>query len=151
MAEQDRWHFCKKCGVMHFAPSKGPCVAGDEHEAQGFNFTLPHGIAEAPFTQRDWRFCRKCHGLFFGGNPGRCIKGGGHDGKDSFDFVLTHSVPEAPGKQGKWFFCRNCSLMNFGPFNGRCIAEKLPGSAIRGHDDVGSFEFTLPHTPEFIK
>jgi hypothetical protein len=48
MSEQDQWHFCKKCAVMHFAPSKGPCVAGGEHEAQGFNFKLPHGIPEAP-------------------------------------------------------------------------------------------------------
>jgi hypothetical protein len=150
MSEQDQWHFCKKCAVMHFAPSKGPCVAGGEHEAQGFNFKLPHGIPEAPFTQRDWRFCSECHGLFFGGNPGRCINGGGHRSEGSFDFVLPHSIP-APGKQGKWFFCKNCSLMNFGPANGHCVVEKDPSSPIIGHDDNDSFEFILPHTTEFIE
>jgi len=148
MPSQDQWHFCKKCGVMHFA--KGPCVQGGQHEAQGFNFNLPHSIPEAPFTQRGWRFCNECHGLFFEGIPGRCIKDGGpHTNRGSVDFVLTHSRAEAPGEQGKWFFCRNCGLMNFGPFDGHCIAEK--DHEIIGHDDTRSFEFNLPHKPDFIK
>src|SRR5665213_411638 len=151
MAEQDQWHFCKKCGVMHYAPAKGPCVAGGQHEAQGFNFTLPNDIPEAPFTQQNWRYCSECHGLFYGGNPGRCIKGGGHKNNGSANFVLTHSVPEAPGKQGKWFCCTNCSLMNYGPFNGHCIVEQDPNGGILGHDPTRSFDFTLPHTAEFIK
>lgn len=70
MANQDQWHFCKKCGVMQFA--QGPCVQGGQHEAQGSNFNLPHSIPEAPFTQRGWRFCNECHGLFFDGVPGKC-------------------------------------------------------------------------------
>jgi hypothetical protein len=150
MGEQDQWHFCKKCSVMHFA-STGPCVEGGQHESQGFNFNLPFDIPETPFTQRNWRFCSECHGLFFGGNPGRCINGGGHKGQGSVDFVLTHSRPEAPGTQGKWFFCKNCSLMNFGPFNGHCIVEKDPSSPIIGHDDNDSLEFTLPFAAEFKK
>ena len=148
MATQSRWHFCKKCAVMHFA--KGPCVAGGEHEAQGFNFKLRHSVPETRSTQRDWRFCKECHGLFFAGMPGRCIAGGAHTNQGSLDFVLPHSRPEGQGKQGKWFFCSNCSLMNFAPNLGKCIAETLPGSPIIGHHDVNSFEFVLPHTDEFI-
>ena len=144
MASQDQWHFCQKCGVMHFA--QGPCVEGGQHEAQGLNFNLPHSIPETPFAQRGWRFCNECHGLFFDGVPGRCKAGGAHTNRGSVDFVLTHGRPEAKGTQGKWFFCKNCGLMNFGPFDGHCIVEKDPSSGIIGHDDTNSFEFNLPHT-----
>jgi hypothetical protein len=42
--EQTDWRFCKNCFVMFFARSqdKGSCAHGGGHEAQGFNFVLPH-------------------------------------------------------------------------------------------------------------
>jgi hypothetical protein len=154
MPDQPQWHFCKKCGVMHYAPAKGPCVVNGQHEAQGFNFNLPYDNPEVANTQAFWRYCNVCHGLFYNGPDGkvvgRCINGRGHTNSGSFNFVLRHSLPEAPGMQGKWFYCRNCGLMNYGPFIGHCIVEKDPGGGVIGHDDTQSFDFTLPHTAEFI-
>ena len=148
MADQDQWHFCKNCGVMHWAPAKGVCVQGGPHVAQGFNFNLPNNVPEVAFTQKGWRFCSQCAGLFYGpdGPGGRCAKGGPHQNKDAHpaDFVLLHDRPEEPGFQGKWFFCRNCHLMTYGPVTGHCIAEKAAGSTIIGHDPTGSFPFVLP-------
>ena len=40
-AEKD-WRFCTKCHAMFFdgEARKGPCAAGGEHAAMGFNFVL---------------------------------------------------------------------------------------------------------------
>jgi hypothetical protein len=147
MAHQSGWNFCSKCGAMTLTSSPGPCVAGGNHQAQGFNFVLQNNIPEAPFTQQDWRQCVKCSGLYFGpGEPKPCVKGGDHE-PGSLNFVLAHDIPETSNTQRKWFCCGHCSLMTFGPTIGRCVADKQ-GTTI-GHDGSASFEFVLPHTAQF--
>ncbi len=49
MSQQADWSLCQKCEAMLFDgfPDKGQCTAGGAHAAQGFNFTLPHDIAES--------------------------------------------------------------------------------------------------------
>jgi len=41
---QTEWRFCGKCQVMFYNgyPAKGRCTAGGEHNAQGYEFVLPH-------------------------------------------------------------------------------------------------------------
>ncbi|GHE03342.1 hypothetical protein [Streptomyces alanosinicus] len=43
-ATQAYWPFCDKCYALFFwgYPAKGSCPAGGAHEAQGFNFVIPH-------------------------------------------------------------------------------------------------------------
>ena len=44
MPTQVAWRFCQKCEAMFFDgyPNKGICAAGGGHEAEGFDFVLPH-------------------------------------------------------------------------------------------------------------
>ena len=99
MGDQDQWRFCGKCDGMFFdgSPDKGRCPAGGAHQANGFNFVLPHDVPETPSAQKNWRFCGKCHGMFFDGfpNKGRCPGGGAHQA-NGFNFVLPH-VPISSG------------------------------------------------------
>jgi hypothetical protein len=46
MSMQGAWRFCQKCHAMFFDgfPNKGNCAAGGGHDAQGFNFVLPHDL-----------------------------------------------------------------------------------------------------------
>jgi hypothetical protein len=74
-------------------PTKGVCPADCAgHHAAGFNFVLPHVVAETATAQQDWRFCRKCQAMFFNGFPtkGVCKAGGGHEAA-GFNFVLPHA------------------------------------------------------------
>src|SRR4051812_41310585 len=79
---QANWRFCNKCEVLFFNgyPNKGSCATGGAHVAQGFNFLLPHDVAETSSEQRNWRFCNKCKAMFFDGFPvkGSCPAGGAH-------------------------------------------------------------------------
>src|ERR1700733_8996843 len=97
MAQQGHWRFCHKCNAMFFNgfPAKGLCAAGGGHEAQGFNFQLPHDVPENPKAQAHWRFCHKCNDMFFDGfpNKGKCKAGGGHAAQ-GFNFVLPHVDPD---------------------------------------------------------
>jgi hypothetical protein len=92
---QRDWRFCRKCQAIFFDgfPNKGPCKAGGAHEAAGFNFVLPHDVAETPTAQKNWRFCRKCQAMFFDGIPskGSCAAGGAHEAA-GFNFVLPHET-----------------------------------------------------------
>ncbi|MGB9366725.1 MAG: hypothetical protein WCE79_12025 [Xanthobacteraceae bacterium] len=144
MARQEKWHFCHKCSCMFFGPLPGHCVAGGEHDEQGFTFTLPFDEPATGQAQANWRFCRKCSVMFFGGNPGHCVQGAGHDGTGSFNFVLPHDMPEPPGSQRNWRFCNKCSSMFFGGNPGRCVQGA-------GHNPTGSFDFVLPHTAEVVE
>ena len=80
--DQNQWRFCEKCHSMFFDGfgKKGVCAAGGAHQAQGFNFSLPHDVAPTANAQKDWRFCDKCFEMFFDGiqGGGRCPAGGGH-------------------------------------------------------------------------
>ena len=51
---QSAWRYCQKCHVMFFDgyPDKGTCPTGGGHEAQGFNFVLPHDLP----TSLDFNF-----------------------------------------------------------------------------------------------
>ena len=92
--DQNHWRFCQKCNAMFFDgfPSKGVCPAGGGHEAQGFDFSLPHDVPPTANAQNNWRFCDKCHAMFFDGAPNsRCPAGGQHHAQ-GFNFVLPHSV-----------------------------------------------------------
>jgi hypothetical protein len=77
-------------------PDKGRCAAGGGHNAQGFNFRLPHDVAADANNQGDWRYCQKCHGMFYDGYPakGSCPAGAGHVAQ-GFKFVLPFTQPRA--------------------------------------------------------
>lgn len=144
---QDNWRFCGKCHGLFF---NGPdqqnhrCPAGDFHLPLGFNFVLPHSIAEGPRVQANWRFCGGCHGMFFAGpdqQNHRCPAGGLHNPL-GLGFALPHDLPETRSLQANWRFCGGCHGMFFnGPDqqNHRCAAGGL-------HNPLG-FTFALPHVP----
>jgi len=92
---QRDWRFCHKCQAMFFDgfPTKGSCAAGGTHEAMGYNFVLPHDVAETPTAQQNWRFCHKCQAMFFDGFPakGTCAAGGAHEAA-GYNFVLPHET-----------------------------------------------------------
>lgn len=46
MTEQLDWRYCQKCHAMFFDgyPTNGICAAGGQHEAAGYNFTLPYDV-----------------------------------------------------------------------------------------------------------
>jgi hypothetical protein len=142
MAQQGHWRFCHKCNAMFFNgfPAKGLCAAGGGHEAQGFNFLLPHDVPENPKAQAHWRFCHKCSDMFFDGlpNKGKCKAGGGHAAQ-GFNFVLPHDVPATVTAQHSWRFCHKCNAMFFNglPSKGSCPAG--------GPHDAQGFDFVLPH------
>jgi hypothetical protein len=68
---------------------KGQCPAGGGHNAQGINFSLPHGVAANGGAQNNWRYCEKCHAMFFDGysDKGRCPAGGGHSAQGLMFFL----------------------------------------------------------------
>ena len=97
---QRDWRFCSKCFGMYFngGHSDGVCPTGGGHQAQGFNFVLPHDVNETAQAQGAWRFCSKCSGMFWNGAPsdGVCPTGSGHHAQ-GFNFVLPH---EGATRQG---------------------------------------------------
>jgi hypothetical protein len=144
---QRDWRFCRKCQAIFFdgVPNKGACKAGGAHEAAGFNFVLPHDVAETPTAQKNWRFCRKCQAMFFDGIPskGSCAAGGAHEAA-GLNFVLPHDVAETPTAQKNWRFCRKCQTMFFDgiPSKGSCAAD--------GTHEAAGFNFVLPHETDYI-
>jgi hypothetical protein len=146
--EQTGWNFCTKCGSMTFSNIPAPCVAGGNHNPQGFPFVMPHGQPAAPGSQGHFRRCQKCSGMFLAedvgsGAIGACVVGNPspHNPDTSLNFHLAHDIGDIPGAQGKWFVCVNCNLLFFGPDGGHCVKNSL------SHDPgQGNFpEFVLPH------
>jgi hypothetical protein len=146
---QPDWRFCHKCFALFWNGDQGGpngCAKDHgRHEAAGYNFLLPHDIAEDPGTQTRWRFCGKCTALFFSdaGN-GHCPSDNGSHAPAGFVFTLQHSTPESLDRQTNWQRCTKCSCLYFDGFpdNGSC---PLDG---QGHEsDPVSFRFTLAHNP----
>lgn len=78
-------------------------MGGGGHEAQGFNFTLPHDVAESANAQGAWRYCQDCHAMFYDGfaAKGLCPGHKGHGPRGlvllgheaaGFNFVLPHDT-----------------------------------------------------------
>ncbi|MFN2393570.1 MAG: hypothetical protein ABR566_16605 [Pyrinomonadaceae bacterium] len=108
---QINWRFCNKCFAMFFDgyQTKGRCAAGGGHNAQGFNFRLPHSVLGESIDkygygkQGNWRFCAKCCGLFRAvvdnndvAITGRCAAGDGH-AEAGYTFVLRYRHPTRRG------------------------------------------------------
>ncbi len=140
---QSQWRFCNKCEVMFFNgfPTKGNCPAGGAHNAQGYNFILPHGnqLTETAKAQVNWRYCGKCFSMFWDGSPdkGKCSAGGGH-AATGFKFRLPHDIPGDGKNQNNWRFCQKCHVMFFDGYagKGRCAGGG-------GHSAYG-YMFVLP-------
>ena len=75
---QAGWRFCSKCQVMFYDGlsgfvGKGHCAVGGGHEAQGYNFVLPHLVDTCSFCNDESCQC----------GPGtaaeRCAAHGGHN------------------------------------------------------------------------
>lgn len=124
---QDQWRYCTKCHALFFDgyANKGRCPAGGGHRAQGYNFVLPHDVAETPKAQGAWRYCAKCHEMYFDGYPqkGVCPAGGGHAAA-GYVFVLPHDIAANGLNQGAWRYCDKCHAMFFDGYanKGRCPA-----------------------------
>ena len=92
---QINWRYCDKCSGMFWdgLPDKGRCPVGGGHNAQGFNFRLPHDLPGSANAQDQWRFCQKCKVMFYDGYPnkGKCPAGGGHAAQ-GYVFVLPHGA-----------------------------------------------------------
>jgi hypothetical protein len=145
MAQRD-WRFCGKCFTMFFDgyPDKGACPGGGKHQAAGYNFVLPFGMAPGPQSQGSWTYCNKCHSLFFNGDPahrGVCQLGGSHDGTGALNFVLPVGVPGSATQQAGWRHCNKCRQMFWDG-----VADK--GHCAAGGPHVaGGLLFTMPHDP----
>jgi hypothetical protein len=152
---QTKWRFCDQCYDMFYdgTAEKGACSGGHrqeisgEHDADGYNFSLPHSGQENSKAQANWRYCNKCFMLFFDGYPdkGVCAKGSGHTSV-GLSFQLPHSVAETNKAQAAWKFCTKCKVMFYDgyPKKGSCAAGG-------GHTAAG-FNFVLPfNIPETNK
>jgi hypothetical protein len=141
---QDQWRFCDKCEGLFYNgfPTKGTCPAGEAHNAQGYNFDLPHGnnLVETAKAQVSWRYCGKCFSMFFDGFPdkGKCASGAGHVAQ-GYKFRLPHDISGDGNNQSSWRYCQKCHVMFYDGYagKGRCPA----GS---GHSAYG-YMFVLPH------
>ena len=140
--DQSSWRFCNKCNAIFFNgyPSKGRCPAGGAHVAQGYEFVLPHDVAETRNAQRNWRFCNKCEAMFFDGYAGKghCAAGGAHVAQ-GYNFVLPHDMNETATAQQNWRFCNKCEVMFFDGYanKGSCAAG--------GAHIAQGYNFVLPH------
>src|SRR4029453_16470845 len=78
---QKDWRYCMQCGVLFYENFPSVCPKGAGHLPAGFNFVLPHDVAEDAKNQKDWRYCVYCGALFWDGssNLGLCpaAPGGG--------------------------------------------------------------------------
>ena len=141
---QSQWRYCDKCESLFYNgfPTKGSCPVGGGHNAQGYDFTLPHGnqLLENGKAQANWRYCGKCFSMFFDGFPdkGKCSAGGGHAAQ-GYKFRLPHDINGDATNQTEWRYCGKCHVMfwNGQANKGRCAA----GS---GHAAAG-YVFVLPH------
>jgi hypothetical protein len=139
---QDAWSYCDKCHQMFYNgfPEKGVCAGGGSHEAQGYDFYLPHDYYGTPTSQTEWRFCEKCNTMFFDGfqEKGSCAAGGAHIAA-GYNFVLPHDIPATLTAQDSWRYCVKCNAMFYDgyPQKGSCPAGG-------GHNAAG-YDFVLPH------
>lgn len=141
---QSQWRFCDKCNSLFYNgfPTKGSCPAGGGHNAQGYDFDLPHGnqLLETEKAQASWRYCNKCFSMFFDGIPdkGKCVAGGGHNAQ-GFKFRLPHDIVADGRNQDKWRYCQKCHIMFYDGFagKGRCAAG--------GAHSAQGYMFVLPH------
>src|SRR5216684_4972196 len=87
------------------------------HSAQGFNFVLPHDVAETANQQANWRYCVQCGGLFFDGYADKnfqnvCPKGGAHV-PAGLNFAIPHDIAETANQQANWRYCVQCGGLFF--------------------------------------
>lgn len=145
---QRHWRFCRKCFCLFFQGldnNSGLCARdGGPHEAQGFEFVVPHSTGDSATRQSLWRFCFKCSTMFFDGFPdkGRCPRDGRFHERAGLVFALPHQAPEAFDHQAGWRFCRKCAGLFFDGAHdkGCCPRDGL------GHEAAG-LNFVLPHNP----
>jgi hypothetical protein len=146
---QSQWRFCDKCETLFFngVANKGTCPAGGGHNAQGYNFELPHGnqLTETEKAQVNWRFCDRCFSMFWDGSAdkGRCpaAGGAGHNAQ-GYKFRLPHDMPGDGQNQVNWRFCQKCHVMFYDGFagKGRCAGG--------GSHSAYGYNFVLPwNTP----
>jgi len=142
MPNQSAWRYCGKCHGMFYDgyPDKGICSAGGGHNATGYTFVLPHGVAGSSTAQNAWRYCGKCHGMFYDGYPnkGVCPAGGGHNAV-GYNFVLPHGVVGTATAQTAWRYCGKCHGLFYDGYSNKGIC-----SSGGGHNAVG-YNFILPH------
>jgi hypothetical protein len=103
------------------------------HSAEGYNFSLPHGVPESQWAQKDWRYCQDCHVMFYDGYPdkGVCASGGAHRAS-GFHFVLPHDIPFSGQSQKNWRYCEKCHSLFFDGY-----AQKGICPAAGGHHAAG--------------
>jgi hypothetical protein len=106
-----------------------------KHEAAGYYFRLPYGIA-GPRRMADWRKCTYCKGLFYnGGTKGVCPgRRGGHIAEAvSSEYQLVYGRSAGPAQQDNWRFCDKCHGMFFLPQNAAAVCPA--GGNHRGGSD----------------
>jgi hypothetical protein len=114
---QAHWRYCVQCSGLFFdgyadKHFQNLCPNGGSHSPAGYNFVLPHDLAEDAHHQAQWRYCVQCGGLFFDGYPDKhfqnaCPKGGSH-APAGYHFVLPHDVAEDAHNQATWRYCIQC-------------------------------------------
>jgi len=146
---QSQWRYCDKCEALFFNgfPTKGTCPGGGGHNAQGYNFELPHGnqLLETEKSQVNWRYCSKCFSMFYDGfaDKGKCAGGGGHAAQ-GYKFRLPHDMPGDAADQIEWRYCQKCHVMFYNGFPGK---GKCP---VGGAHSAYGYVFVLPfgHPPD---
>jgi hypothetical protein len=140
---QDEWRYCNKCHAMFYNgyQEKGKCPLGSQHEAAGYNFTLPHDVAGTAKTQASWRYCSKCYIMFYDGyaKKGACAGSGEHSAA-GYNFVLPHDIAGTANTQTSWRYCSKCYTMFYDGY-----AQKGSCAAGGGHSAAG-YNFVLPYS-----
>ncbi|MBV9481904.1 MAG: hypothetical protein JOZ87_35710 [Chloroflexi bacterium] len=116
------------------------------HRAEGFDFSLPHDIAEDANHQARWRYCVRCAGLFFDGYDDKgfqnlCPQGGSH-APNGYNFVLPHDTAEDDQHQGLWRYCTQCGGLFFDGYQDKTFQNICPKGG--NHVPAGS-NFVLPY------
>lgn len=144
---QSSWRYCGKCHAMFYDgyEQKGSCpadalVAQNEHSAIGYNFVLPHDVAQTNNAQALWRYCGKCHTMFYDGYPqkGACSGGNEHTAI-GYNFTLPHDIAQTNNAQASWRYCGKCHEMFYDGY-----ADKGHCKTGGGHAAIG-YNFVLPH------
>ena len=146
MSLQEDWASCSKCQGLFFAPFRGVCPAGGQHDSSNsFRYEVSYAVSPSNSMQTGWASCPRCQGMHFAGfaTKGVCPAGGQHTETNSFAYAMIHDVAPARNMQDQWKSCRKCQGLFYGPFNGHC---PVGGS----HDAGGSFNYTLPFTAQAV-
>jgi hypothetical protein len=130
-ASQKNWRYCTQCGGLFFdgyndKTFQNVCPRGGAHNPAGFNFVVPHDVAEDANRQKDWRYCMQCGVLFFENFPSVCPKGGGHL-PAGFNFVLPHDVAEDAKNQKDWRYCVYCGALFWDGSSNLGLCPAAPG------------------------